>query len=119
MEKRLKWLIIASLAGIALLLFLSQSLTPKILPISNITSRMLDEKVSASGNFTSIRDYINETFFVLVLKDDTGNITVIASSEQNLKDKLAFNQTYLIAGKLQKYNETLQISAEKIIALKK
>ena len=116
MEPRLKWLIIASLAGIALLLFLSQALEPKIISISDISSSMLDEKVSVAGNFTSVRDYSNETFFVLALKDSTGSIAVIASSKKGsyLKSQIKLNQTYLVTGDVQEYNQTIQISAEKI-----
>lgn len=114
MEKRLKIMLALALAGIFLLIIISNLLEPKPVDISKISSEMLDQKVSMIGNLAQIKIYNNETFFVLTIKDSTGNITITALSENKLKEKLILNQTYFITGKVQEYNRTLQISAEKI-----
>ena len=49
---------------------------------------------------------------ILTLEDKTGKITATSNSNKQLK--IINNQTYLISGKIQEYNHTLQIAIDKI-----
>ena len=117
MEKIKKILLIASLIGIMLLLLISQQIDPKITQISEINESQLNNKVKVEANIIDTRDYSNDTFHVITLKDDSGTIQAIFSSKaQKLDINSSFN--YTITGKIEKYNETLQINADKIILSK-
>lgn len=117
MENKLKILLTLSLLGILLLLAVSQFIEPRsISEISDITRSSLNQRVMIKGNITGIRAYNNNTFFVFKVSDKTGNITAVANSDFNLKEKIDASQDYLLTGKVQEYNKTLQLSIEKIAA---
>ncbi len=110
MEKRLKIFLVASLFGILLLMFLSHIVEPQSpTPIANITNKSLDQQVMVVGLITSVRDYNNNTFHVISIKDSTGNITAIASYRRGLH--INSSADYKIIGKVEEYNSTLQINA--------
>jgi DNA/RNA endonuclease YhcR with UshA esterase domain len=114
MEKRLAVFIIMSLIGILLLVFLSQKLEPKTMSISGISEKNLEQSVKIRGQIVNAREYNNKTFQVLTVKDQTGNITAI----MNLNTEITINKSknYSIIGKVQAYNQTLQISIDRITA---
>ena len=113
--------LVASLFGILVLLFLSQTLEPKITAIVNITKQNINQQVKILGKIISIREYNNQTFQVLELQDETGIIEATANSKAGLKGKLNLsqNQDYLITGKIAEYNNTLQLNINKIILKEK
>jgi len=112
-----KILLIATLLGIMLLLLISQQIKPKIQSVGEINESQLNQRVSVEGNIIKTRDYSNDTFHVITFRDDSGLIQVIFNSNPR---KLDVNSSfkYFISGKLEKYNETLQINADKITLIK-
>lgn len=112
MEKRQALLLVLSLIGILILLLLSQKLEPKLRDISGITKKNLDETVKIRGLITEAREYNNNTFQVLTIKDSTGNISAVMNAEHEVEINKSKN--YTIIGKVQSYNQTLQISISKL-----
>jgi len=97
-----------SIAGIFLLLLLSNILEPKLTKIKDITQKMLEEKVKIAGIITKVQD--KETFKILSLKDDSSNIEVLCECKN-----ISTNQSIEVIGGIQEYNGNLQIQADKII----
>jgi len=115
MEKRLKVMMVVSLAGMLLLLLLSSLVYPRaITDISDITSKSIGSHVNVAGKIAGIKGYNNKTFFVLLVKDSTGNITAVANADYDLEKDILKNETYIFSGKVQEYNSTLQINLNKI-----
>ena len=73
----------------------------------------LNKQVKLIGNITAATNLDDYDFQILTLEDQTGNITVIASS------KMPINKTNntMIIGIIQEYKNQLQISSTKIIQL--
>ena len=112
-----KILLVASLIGILLLLFIVSKSEPQLTPIKNITESFLDKTVKIEGNIIKTRDYNNSTFHVLTFRDYSGQIEVIFNSKQSEKLSINSSLNYSTIGKISKYNETLQIIASKIILM--
>ncbi len=112
MEKRQTLLLIATLIGILILLFLSQNLKPELKQISEIIDKDLNQIIRVSAHIENVREYNDNTFQVLTLKDSSGNITGIMSANYPVKINKSAN--YSISGKIQSYNNTLQISINHI-----
>jgi len=112
MEKVQKILLIASLISILFLMILTKVLTPEITALGDINSKYIGKQVQVTGNIIQIKSYNNNTFYVIKIGDKTGNITSVFNSDKNL----SFNKniTCTIRGKIQKYNNTLQIQADLI-----
>ncbi len=110
MEDILKVLIVISLSGILLLLFLSNILEPKLIDIEKINNRMVNRKVKISG--TVIEIYDKETFKILIVKDKTGKINVLCKC-RDIK-----NESIEVIGRVKKYKNQLQINADKILKIK-
>jgi uncharacterized protein YdeI (BOF family) len=115
MEKINRILLLATLIGVLLLLFLSMKLEPQKIPINNITTASLDRQVKIEGNIIKTRDYNNDTFHVLTFNDSSGKIEVIFNSKQERRLSINSSLNYSAYGKVSKYNETLQITADKIV----
>ena len=113
MEKIKKILLIAVLVGILILLFISQHLEPPLQSIRSLNESQINQKVKIEGVISKVKDYNNETFHILTLKESNSTIQVIFNSKPQ-KIESNFSLIYITVGKLEKYNETLQINAEKI-----
>ena len=113
MRTILKIMLAFSILGVFMLLFLSQTLEPKKISISDITKDFLGEKVSVEGKIISLKQYNDKTFQVLIIKDSTGNITAIANSERGFRINNSIN--YTIIGEVQEYNNSLRISISKLM----
>jgi len=107
-ETLFKISLIISVAGIFLLLLLANFLEPKLISIQNITIKMLNEKVKIQGSVLNIED--KETFKILTIKDDSSSIEVLCECKN-----ISSNQNMEIIGKVQEYEKTLQLQADKII----
>lgn len=114
MKKLNKIFLLVSLIGILLLLFISQHLEPKTINISEINKGSLDDRVKILGDILDSRDYSNNTFHVLTIEDLTGVIEVVFNTKEE-QLKINSSKSYFITGKVQEYNQTLQINAEKIV----
>lgn len=114
METRQKLFLALSLISILTLLFLSQIIEPKTIAISNITTNNLDQFVKVVGKITFQRNYEGKDFQVLTLKNGTSSIQVTSNAKTKLE--LNYSRTYEITGTVSEYNQTLQISANKIEA---
>lgn len=77
----LKIVMILSIAGILVILFLSERIQPSCLDINNISYSLIDHDVRIKGQIFSLRDL--PSIFLMDLKDDSGTITVIAFKEEN------------------------------------
>ena len=114
LKLNLKTTLTISLFGILLLLFLSDTLSPKQTNIGNITSKFLDKKIIVHGQITNIRTFEESNFQIISIKDKTGEINIILNKPLNLTNK----NNITILGTVQKYNQSLQIQANKIILSK-
>ena len=95
------------LVGLIALFFLSSSLEPKSIKISDISSKMMDNYVKISGTITKIKQF--DTLTSLTISDDTDNITVICPKTNISKDSFVE-----VIGKVKEYKGILEIEAEKI-----
>lgn len=107
--------LIVSLFGILLLLFLANSLEPKLIDISSINDEMLNQQIKISGEIFKIQD--KETFKILSISDSTGKIDVLCECREELieNNQIKNNQEIIVIGRVTEYREYLQISADKII----
>ncbi len=102
-----------ALLGIILLLFLNHQIQPKIISISNITSSLIDERVSIIANIIKITTFKENTFQILTLQDKTGKIEATLFSNEKLK--INKTQEYQIIGRIETYKNETQINIDKII----
>lgn len=114
MENIKKVLLLGSLIGLLLLIFLTTKIEPKTTVIINITNSSLDKQVRIEGNIIKIQNYVNDTFHILTFNDTSGKIQVIFNSKNPKKIEINSSFNYSAKGKVSRYNQTLQISADKI-----
>jgi len=114
METIKKYLIITSLLGVMILLFISSSIKPETSNIADINEKNLNELVKVQGTIVSIKEYNNQTFQVLIIKDETGTIEATANSKTGLKQEINLSKEYTLIGKVSKYNKTIQISINQL-----
>lgn len=100
--------LLISLLGIILLIFLSQTLEPKQIKISEISSKMLEGYVKIQGNLTSIKNLDNMQ--ILKVEDETEGISVIVFEKINLSNGMQIE----VIGKVTRYKGSLEIEAQKI-----
>lgn len=112
MKKMLKIPFALSLLGIIILLFLSQNLEPPEVKISEITEGNLNQRVKIAGGIASVKDFDDKNFQILTIKDSEKSITAIANSKTGLE--INKSAQYIIIGKVQEYNSTLQINSDVI-----
>lgn len=94
--------------GTLAVVFLSNSLEPPIIQISNINERMLDEWVRISGNVIDEKNFDN----LQILTIDDGNATINAV----LREKASSFQNHdvVILGKVIEYENELEIEISSI-----
>ena len=73
-----KLMLVISLLGILILLFIINFNEPQIIKISSINEKMMNENIKISGNIKSIKTYENN-FTTFYLKDGTGKIQIICN----------------------------------------
>jgi len=113
MEKLLKISFILSLLGILILIALSQQLEPRLYNIEDLSQKNLNLRVQIKGTMTSINNY--DEFQTMLIKDNTGIISVISNSKTPLNKS---SLEILIIGTVTEYQDRVQITADKIIELK-
>ena len=102
--------LIIALLGIFSLLLLSFFIDPKLTKINSINEDLINQKVKVQGDIISIKNYKESNFQVISLGDKTGKIDITASPMINLTN----NQTIIVIGKINEYEDYLQIQADKI-----
>lgn len=103
----IKLAFLTAILGISLLLFLSNSLEPAVMKISDINDNMLKQYVKINGNITSFKTY--ENLAVFSLEDESGNIPVVI---YNLKGNLTGSVE--VIGMVKEYKGKLEVEASKI-----
>ena len=113
MEEGMKICLVLSLIGILVLLFLSAKLEPQQKNISEITNADFNKEIKIIAKISSIREFPDKNFQIMTLKDETGNITAISSSNSHIE--LNRTKEYAIIGRVQEYNRTLQLNINRIL----
>jgi DNA/RNA endonuclease YhcR with UshA esterase domain len=111
MEKLFKVSLIISLAGVFLLLLLSNILEPKHISIGEINDMLIDKKVKVQGEIFNIKSYKDSNFEVISIKDNTGKIDITLNEILNITN----TQKIIVTGTVQEYKGYLQIQADKIV----
>jgi len=93
--------LIISILGIFILLLISSNLRPK--KVSNYSELAEGDYVQTTGKIISLRDY--QDFSVIKLNN---NITITCNC------KFTINNTIEVTGKVENYQNSLQINADKI-----
>jgi DNA/RNA endonuclease YhcR with UshA esterase domain len=101
---------IFALLGILLLLAISQSLPAKELKISDINEFQLNKVVKVKGLVFNQRNFQNENFQIISIKDETGKIDIITNDIINISN----DDIILVQGKIKEFNGFLQIQSDKI-----
>ncbi|MEM2956165.1 MAG: hypothetical protein QW041_01135 [Candidatus Pacearchaeota archaeon] len=104
-----KYALLTFLIGLIILFFLSQNLEPKLIKISEINKKMLDNYVKIQGDIIKIKNY--DTLTIMTINDSTETINIITSKTNITKGKIE------VIGKVKEYRGILEIEAEKIIKL--
>ncbi len=111
LKLNLKTTLSISLIGILLLLFLSETLAPKLINIEDINNKLLNKKTKVQGQIFNIRTFEDSDFQIISIKDSTGKIDITLDNPTNL----ANNQNITVIGTIKEYKQYLQIQADKII----
>ncbi len=106
--------LILSIIGIFIIVLLAQTLEPKLIKISDINKKMLDEYVQVQGQVEDVQkikspDYPNP-IILITLKNQSNQITVVWRRDINLTQ----NQILQVTGKVSEYENETQIEASKI-----
>ena len=118
MDKKTGIMLLLSLAGIILLLFLAQIVQPPLTTITKATSLnqsffQSNQEIRIIANITQINQANNSTTF-LKLKDSSGTISgIIFEATEELRE-LNKSKTYEITGKLSEYESEQEIIISKI-----
>jgi len=99
--------LITAILGILLLVYLSSSLEPKLVKISDINGNMMDNYVRISGEIIKLKTY--DKFSVFSIKDSTDEINVI--SYQNLSN---MSGNIEVTGKVTSWKGMLELEASEI-----
>jgi len=110
--------LILSIIGIFIIVVLAQILEPKLVKISDIDKKMLDEYAKVQGQVQDIQkikspDYHNPIVLIDLKDDSNASITVVWRQDINLTQ----NQAIQVIGKVSEYQEETQIEASKIKVL--
>lgn len=103
--------LLLSLLGIFCLALLSENLELEEIPISNITYKMLDQRVKISGFITRVSE--TPGLYILNVEDNSSEITVIIFKKENIS--LLKNSYVSIEGSISEYKNQTEIIAKEII----
>ena len=106
-----KTLLIFSILGIFLLLIISKTIEPPLVKIKSLDETYIDKTVKVTGKIIDIHNVKSSQ--TLTLQEDLSKINIFINSKQNLTP----NSTITVTGKIQKYNNKLEMEAEKITLL--
>lgn len=110
MNKELKITLLLSLIGILLLIFIASQISTKKVDIGDITEKDLGHNVKIEAKIVGLREFPEKSFQILTLEDSSGQMTATSNSDTMLN--LSKNQDYLFVGKIQNYNQTLQLQLD-------
>ena len=110
MKSLLKISFAITLLGILLISFIS-NLDPKQTKIQDITEDLIDKTIKTQGEIFNIRTYEEFGFQIISIKNFEGLIEVKVDKILNINE----NQEIIVIGKVEKYEDSLQIHADKII----
>jgi len=116
MKTQQKIFLVLSLISLLILMIISNNISPKTTDISNITEKNLNQNLALQVKIIYLKNFENQSFQLLTLKDSTGTITGTTNSRNPLK--LDLSKNYTIFGKISEYNNTIQISINKIELMK-
>jgi len=102
-----------SLIGIISLLILSNILEPKLKNISEINNNHINKKTKIQGKIINTKNFEKHNFQLITITDQTAEIDVLIQGQKK-PSQFQINQQLIITGKIQSYQDTLQIQAEKI-----
>ena len=108
--KLLKLSLIISLLGILILLIISNEYEPRLTKINQLTTNQLNKNIKIQAQI--IKSIKKPNSQILTLRDSTGQVLAIINSKKSLPT----NKTLMITGKLQEYNQELEISINKILS---
>ncbi len=111
MDRLLKISFIASLIGILILIIVVNSLPTRLIEIGDIDETYLGKRIAIQGTIFSITNYEDQNFQTMVIKNQSDLIHVISNSKMPINKT---SDTLLITGKVETYNDELQINADKI-----
>ena len=100
--------LIISIIGIFLLLLIINYQQPEVSTINQLTTKKINDQVSIIGQITNTKVFQNQ-FTILNMQDSTGKINIICNCP-----KINQNTTLKITGRLIKYQNQLEIQADKI-----
>ncbi|MEK6890569.1 MAG: hypothetical protein AABX03_00360 [Nanoarchaeota archaeon] len=106
-------ILLLSMAGILILLILSNFQKPKSVQITDISEKNLNEKVLVQGKIKIINELDQIT--IIKLQDNFQNSIDVICNCKNFKRYL--NKTVEVYGRVEKYKNTIQINSD-IIRLK-
>lgn len=109
MKKLLFFTLIISILGISFLLILSLTISPEEIKINQINSKHLNKQIKVMGEITFIKNFNN--FQLIKINDSSSQITII---NFNPNKNLLKKQKIIAIGKVQEYNNTLEINSKKI-----
>ena len=104
-----------SIIGIFILLLILEYFPPDLVKLQDLTEDYLETSVRIQGTITQIKE--TPTVLILKLKDSNKLITVIAFEEAAPLD-LKLNSQVEILGKVESYENELEIITDKITLLK-
>ncbi len=106
--------LILSLIGIFIIVILAQVLEPKLIKISDINKKMLDEHVKIQGQVEDVQKIKSQNYpnpiVLITLKNQSSQITVVWRQDITLTQ----NQIIQVVGKVSEYRNETQIEASKI-----
>jgi len=115
MQALLKFALATAIIGTVLLVFLSAKLEPRLINISEIDIRKIDNFVKISGDIADVKD--TQSLFIFDVEDESGVIKVIV-----YKDKETINlnkgMKVEIIGKVKEYEGEIEIEASSIKHIK-
>ncbi|MBS3078947.1 hypothetical protein J4218_02395 [Candidatus Pacearchaeota archaeon] len=104
----LKIALIISILGIIILLIISLYQKPELIQIKDLNKNLISQRIKVSGEIIQIRNFDN--FQIITINDSTGKLLIINNKKQNISK----NQKIIIIGKVQEYNNTLEIISERL-----
>ena len=105
--------LLLSIIGIFIIVILAQTLEPKLIKVSDINKKMLDEYTKVQGQVIGIQKIKNQDYQrpkILITIKNQSTITVVWRQETNLTK----NQIIQVIGKVSDYQNNTQIEAQKI-----
>ena len=111
MQYLFKIALISAILGTILLIFLSNTLEPKLIEIKDIDAQKINSFVKVSGNITNIKDV--ENMLIINITDKSGSIKVILYRGDEIIS-LNKGMQIVVAGRIIEYKSQLEIEANSV-----